>query len=421
MTGAADRTIAAAPPAFAPAYEAADACEAEAVPTAPCLLAQTAAILEETPDAFAFASGAGELALAYDAHGQADAAAALISRAIGRSDWIADAGVRGRALAEIAGTLADLQPHGLAPAWIDGIAARLPGLAETQAADIRARLAAAHLAQVDAADGLAKTVALPQGTDTEAGYKAVALRKAANLLAKKGYFGEAAQAVDALTMSIEYYRSTVRSDLSSHAFQAGKTPLAAAWLAEAETIARSLEDGYFRAGALRDIAIVQIEMGNLGAAGTLIADARNAAAEAETPNEQARATSRIATRLADAGQTGAVPAILTDARSLAAAIESDMMKGYTAYELAGSAAFAGDIALAEALAAAVPDTPLGSTSSLAAVTRRDRAWALARQGDLTGGTALALQIHPARERVHALSRIIRLIADPDMAALPRYL
>lgn len=386
-----------------------------------CLLRLVDAELATASDAFTWASAASELAIAYDTLGQVDKSAALIAEALTKNKDVADAKKRGALLIEILAAIAEIQEHPDAASWLGQIEQNVSGLPESSQVNVRAKLLIADAVHKDAKQALTESILLPQDTELSANYKAVTLRKIAGILAKKNDFLSARKAIDAITMSIVYYQSMVRSDVARYAHKAGNVPFANTLLAEAEPIARSQDNGYFRGAALRDIGYSYFKMGKVEKSKPYFKDALAATALAKSPNEQARSTSRIATRLADAGLQAQSLPILNDSIAFAENVKSETTKGYTFYEIAGAASFSGEFELARKLLARVPDSPLLSTSSMHGAAQRDLAWGLARHKQFDEALSLAKSIKSPREKIHALSRIVRLLNGPDMKALPRYL
>lgn len=386
-----------------------------------CILQNADEALAATGDAFDRVSGAAELAVAYDAAGEYAQAVVLIDTAIANVTLIEDAKQRGNALSEILTAAADITTTPNAPDWLAQVKLLTDGLDEAKQADLTAKSVIVEAVHQNAAMALDRAVGLPQAQGFEANAKAITLRKIAGVLAAAGDFENAQRGVDAVTMSIAYYQAMVRSDVARYAAKAGRADLAERLLSEADTIARGLDNGYFIGAALRDIGFSYSAMGNEASAAAYFVDACAAAKTAEKQNEKARAVSRIATRLSDAGLYNEASPILSESIALASNIESDLMKGYSYYEIAGAASFSGDFETARMLIQNVPGDPLGSTTSVNSAAMRDLAWGLARHGEIVEAVATARAIETQREKIHALSRIVRLLAEPDMPALPRYL
>lgn len=386
-----------------------------------CALVHGRAALDQTDDNFAWVSGAGELAIAYDANKDNAKALNMLDAAITRSRAIVDDKQRGAGLAELMTALTQISPSDVAPALSQRILELSDTLDDAPRADIRAKGAIANAVHQRGDTALASAFALPQEESFEANYKAVAIRKIASLLAKRGDFEAAKSAIDALTMSIPYYQSMVRSDVAFYAFKTGRADMAEAILSSALPIAREQDNGYFIGAALRDIAFAYQSDGQADLASALFEEAQQAAAQADKPNEKARATSRIATRLADAGLYAQTRGVLDRAEALTDGIESEMFLGFSYYELAGSAAFCGEFELAMRIGGLVPDTPLSSTSSMRSASRRDLAWGLARFGRADEALIVCSEIEHNREKIQCFARVSRVISTPEQPAPPRYL
>lgn len=397
-----------------------DACKTDAV-SIECLLKQADAAHISTEDLFARSSGAAELAVAYDTAGRPSRAAALIERSIVDARSIYDKKKRGAALSEIMAALADMNAAPQADSWINSVNQESNSLEVSKKADIIAKAMVARAVHQSAVAALDGAIALPETDGFEANAKAVALRKIAKVLAEKGDFDNARRGIDAITMSITYYQAMVRSDVARLAAKAGRIEFAKTLLNEADPIARAQDNGYFIGAALRDIGYSYYAMGKKTPALAYFEEASHAAAKADKQNEKARAVSRIATRLSDAGLYDQAAQYIVQSIELADPIEQEMSKGYTLYEIAGAASFAGDFATARQLIEEISDTPLGSTSSIKNAALRDLAWGLSRHGEVDEAIEVVKVIGTQREKIHALSRIIRLLADPEMDALPRYL
>ncbi len=386
-----------------------------------CILETASILLADTQDNFDSTSAAAELAIAYDVASKPEQASSLITQAIKNSSNIEDLEKRGSALVEIITAISTLKPKNSANQWLHQIQALSADLPEATKANITAKTIIADAVHEDLTSALNAARALPQANDTQENYKAVTLRKIADLLAKDGDFYNSRSAIDAITMSIAYYQAMAQSDVARTAYKARRTDLTKALLEEAEVIARAQDDGYFIGAVLRDIAYDYQIMGDTEKASRYFKDALAACATAKSPNARARSTSRIATRLADAKLVGQSRAILDDAVAFSTDISSETTKGYTYYEIAGSAAFSGEFDIAKTLIELTPDAPLGAASSMKNAAKRDLAWGLARYGKLDEALSVTQSINSPRERIHALSRIVRLLYDPEMNALPRYL
>ncbi|MEM9570458.1 MAG: hypothetical protein AAF996_03270 [Pseudomonadota bacterium] len=386
-----------------------------------CFLQSGQATLNATEDPFAWSSGAIELAIAFDTADQSQSAFDLYQQALSRSTQIEDSDRRGAVLVEAMVGLADFKPTDEALNLANEII-RIADLSDAgRQDDLLAKHVVVKAVHGNKAEALQAGLDLPQTNAREENYKAVSLRKLANQFAKDGDFERSAIALEAITMSISYYQAMARSDVARAAYAADRDELAEALLGAADSIARAQDSGYFIAAALRDIGYSYHLAGVSDLADAYFDEAVTVARTAEKQNEMARATSRIATRKADAGLQQDAIAILIAADTLASKIESPQTKGYSYYEIVGSAAFAGRFQIARSWLANVPDMPLGSSSSMLSAAKRDLAWGLARNGDLVDARLECDAIPHAREKAQCFARVVRVILQPNMTALPRYL
>ena len=374
----------------------------------------------ETP--FNWATSAAELAIAEDANGDAVAGLALMEAAFDRTAQIEDAKKQNTAMGDIALALSKLSASSQSVALATRIEARLAELEDVdKRADILGKLLTAHAVHGDAEQALARARAMPTESEAQQAYKDRTLREIAAQLAKAGDFDTALSVLPDMQGSFTYYRAVAHTDIAAHAIAAGELTLVPALLEAAEGLSTQQDNGYFSAAILREIAYNQFEMGERDRALAFTERARATSRIANSAQEQSRSMSRIATRLADQGAYSDAVSIIEESITLSEMVERDLFKNFAHYEAAGAAAFAGEFDTARALVAGLPDTPFGSAASLQSAAQRDLAWGLVRHGQTEAGLALANAITSPREKIHALSRIARLLATPDMPALPRYL
>lgn len=388
-----------------------------------CLLQSASEILASIEVPFESATSAAELAIALDVSGKTDEAWNLIETAMSHAADIKDDTKRGTALADITSALSELKPNATALPLIQSLTKQSATVENaTKQYDLQARLISIKAVHSDIDAAFIEALNLPEEDYTAAAYKAVTLRKIAKLYAQSSNFEQAQQVIQSITMSLKYYKAMARCDVARKAAKAGRRDLAKTLLIEAEDIARNEEDnGYFISAALRDVAYSYYKLGDKDKALSLFEDAKSEALNAKSAQEQARVTSRIATRLADAGLNDKITPYIYQARELAEDVEKDILISFTQYEIAGTAAFAGRLAEAEAIISAMPDMKLGSTQSTVNAAKRDLAWGYARQGEIERALIVIDTISTKREKVFALARIIRLMQTPEMEALPRYL
>lgn len=369
------------------------------------------------PDATSV-SAAIEVALAQAAAGSSSDAMQTVQSATAIARELDDSSERAVALAALAGAAATLNDVGWLRATLPiAIDAANAVESPTKQADLLSKLAVASAA-LDSDAALAAALRLPQDDDTLAAYKARALAELAPLFAAQGQWALTEQTLAAVTMGLTYYRSV------GHTRVARLAPDTAArerYFATALSVARDLEDGYFKAGALRQVAAAKHDANDIAAAATLYAEAVTATAAASSAERRARALSRIATSRADdrdyQNARGYLPRALTALEDE----ERETMVLWSYYEIAGAAAFAGDAELAQTLVDKIPADTMFGKSPLRPAAERDVAFGLARHGQTARALDTATNIVSTRERVQALARIARLLADPTMASLPRYL
>ena len=386
-----------------------------------CLLERAQTVLDSVEDDFTWASSAAELAIAYGVSGKPEQSRALINIAIEKTADITDAKKREAAYLEILSAIAELPKDEMALDWVQKIASATATLEGRTKAEIMGKSIVINAVHNDIDGSLIQAKNLPHDTDVEGYAKVITLRKIANIAAKAGELETAYKAVESITMSLDYYKSMARSDVARLAYKAGDKDSAERLLEEADPIARSLGNGYFVGAALRDIGYSYQTFGDVDKAKTYFDQALEATATAEKQNEKARATSRVATRLSDAGLSSQTTDVLHKAANFAKDIETDIMKSYSYYEIAGAAGLSGQFDLSRGWIDNVPDTPMGSTSSIKGAAKRDLAWGLTRYGQAENALDVIDDIEAKREKIHALSRMIRLLQNPKMEALPRYL
>lgn len=400
---------------------ATEICRADSVTTS-CMLQSGESEFLELADDQQWIDAASEFAVALNAAGQREVARTYLDRAAAKARSL-DSAVAQISAAIAIGEAAALTKN------LD-IAIDLMVFGENQAVlaevsskrnELLAKLASLHAAVGNSGAALVKALALPQTEEDHAAFKARALREIAAYQATAQDFEAAEQTLAKISMGLTYYQSTARSDVASLAFRAGQTERGLRLLSEAETIARNQENGYFGAGALRDIAIAYIDGGFPEKAKKRFQEAKAAARNGDSNQEKARALSRVATGLTDRGLYSETDDYFAEALEFADQAQSPAYQDFAKYEIAGSAAFAGNFEMAYQLVETLPDTKFGSTSSLKAATQRDIAWGLAKHGRIQDAGNLIRSIAPARERIMALSRIVRLLINPKMEAFPRYL
>lgn len=365
---------------------------------------------------------ASEYALALAAAGITEEASAVLLNAVKQAQAIGAARLSATRLADLAAAAAEIGLEDLANSAAESGESLLTAVeGESKQSDLLGKFLSARAAAGATSDAVARALAMPEHSEALASIKARTLREIAAHQAEAGAFAEAEQTLQRISMGMTYYAAVAHADVAGAALRADQAELARRLLGTAELLARKQENGYFVAGSLRDIALVYLRLGDKERGIGMIADARVGARSANSFQEQARALSRIGTSLADEGLYEEAVELLPEAAALAAQEEQAMMQHYAYYEIAGSAAFAGDFALASSLLVNLPDEAFLSANSLRSVAKRDLAWGLARHGRWEKALEVAAAIPTQREKIQALSRLVRLSADPAMDELPRYL
>ena len=387
-----------------------------------CILAQAENALRGIVPVGDSIAASSELAVAYNSAGDVDRGVALLEQSAGLVADLADAKVKAGALSDLAMAAASLGPNPSVASLVEqleGLAAEIPE-PDTRW-DLLGKVYGAKAVHLGFANVESQVLAMPEDSFAQSAYKAVTIRKLVGLAAKQGDFERARKLAALLTMSLDYYRSMANSDIALQALKAGNSAVLDETLAEAEAIARAQDDGYFVAGALREVAQVTFRTGNVEASNRLFNDARAGARAANSSQEKARAMSRIATRMGDIAHTQDAEATIAEAIQLAASEQDEALRNYSFYEIGGSAGMSGGFDIARGVVSRLPETPFGTARSLRGAAQRDWAWGLARAGRADEALTVAIGIGTARERVAALSRIVRVLNDPDMQSLPRYL
>lgn len=292
---------------------------------------------------------------------------------------------------------------------------------ETKRGDLLAKLAVAQAEAGDSVQAVDGALSIPESNDSLAAFKARALHDIAPIQGRMLNIETARTTLAKITMGLTYYQAAAAADVAVVAHGEGNADAAAALLDQAYVISMQQSDGYFKAGALRHVADAYAAIGSMQQANAMYRKALVAAESAQQPQQRARAISRIATSMSDQAMFAEARQPIVRAIELALAEPAGLMRWWALYEIAGSAAFAGDFETANRLLLEIPASAQFGKVSLRAVVQRDIAWGLARHGELKQAYELATQIHTAREQIQALSRIILVTINPKMTALPRYL
>lgn len=397
-------------------------CEDASV-SAECILELAQSELDKIEDDYLWAASAIELVVAYDENKNSSEAWQVIQQVLAKTRLLDADKSRETLYGELLSALESMQKSNNYFQVKDQLGVAIANVKdEIKRLDLMGKLLVFQAAQGQYAEALAQAIAMPETTDAQKGYKARTLKDVSMQIAKQGDFEVAVSAARNVDMSMPYYRAVALADIARLAIASGDSELAMAILQEAESLGRAEENGYFRAGALRDVACGYVLIGERNSAVGLINDARSAARVANSPNERARSMSRIATKLADCGLNDYASEIISEAIALAETIEdASAIKNYSYYEIAGSAAFSAQYDVAEDIVNKLPSTAFGNATSLLAASQRDLAWGVARGGNVAQALEIAKGIGSPREKIHALSRLVRIVNNPNMDALPRYL
>lgn len=350
-----------------------------------------------------------------------EAASARIAGAIDRTSSIENSVDRANALVTVLQAMAGKQAA--SDAEFGALAAAIGAIEDTEKRwDLHSKHAATLAQHGRYASAMRLAGNMPSGDGNVGSFKARGYHDIAIASAKRLQATNVDDALARIQSGITYYQASARSQAAAALARGGEDALQVErLLREADAIARRQTDGYFAAGTLRRIGDAYALSGALPTAMDYFEDATRQAETADAAQKRARAISRVATALADHGQYSAAAALLPSAVGQAEEEQNAALKAWAYYEIAGSAAFAGEFDLAGALLLKIPKDLAFTGKSLQAATRRDIAWGLARHGQTEAARSMAASIAPARERIQAYSRIGRVLCNPAMIALPRYL
>lgn len=361
-----------------------------------------------------------EIATAQFAAGLDERAAASILGAQRQASSIGDASTRTKAQVLLQATSASLAcvaytSHGDAR---DGV------LAQDNAdnvADSLGKLIVAAARCGDSKQSIDDAHAMQQSTDMLASYKARTLHELAPVVARQQSLAAAAALLQSIDMGLPYYRAVAGNEVARIAVEQGDLELAQQLLRTTEQLADVEQNGYFKAGMYREAAATYHVMGSAERSQQLFQQAIDATELAPSAQHRARSLSRVATVLSDFKRFSTARSVFPLSMSIAQTIESEQLRSWAFYEIAGGAAFSGDFATAMSALNEIPGELEMGGSRLQSATQRDVAWGYAKHGERQVALQLVLGIETPRERVQALSRIARLLADANMHALPRYL
>jgi len=390
--------------------------------TPACIAENAQQVLAAIEDPFSYATSAAELAIAYDALGDAKAATVLFEAALAKADGIDDSNKQAGAYGDIALALSKVKAAPQIVPLIEQLIMRADKIgSDDKKWDVLGKLMTARAVHGDKNAARSMALSMPSSTYSQDAFKGRTQREIAEKFAKYGDFVTAIAVMNEIEADFTYYSAIARTDVTAMAIEAGKNSLVEPLFKEAVSIANTQDNGYFSGAILRDIGYSLVKLGEAEKADAMFARAAEKARNAKSDQEKARALSRIATSFSDCGLDNKSAPILTEALSIARTIESEAFTNYALYEIAGSAAFSGEFTMARDLLTEIPVIPFGSAVSLKAASERDLAWGLARYGQINEALSVANAIDSPREKVHTLSRLVRLLKDPEMNALPRYL
>ena len=403
----------------APVADPWQACIAE--PNESCLLDLAQASLEQIPAATDWISAAVELTFAQQAAGRAAEAGETLAQAVTLLERVPDSAQRVKSLIEVAEALGKAGSKNQVEVVLAQGESEVGALPDEQTRfDLVGKLAGLRAASGTTAAALATAQSMPTTTENLASFKARALSEIAQHQAKQGDWVATRATLDSITMGLPYFASTARTQIAE-LVSVGEADQVSDLVAESEAIARSQTDGYFVAGALRKLGELQAHWGRTDRALPLFRDAVEHAKRAATPQERARALARVVTALADAELLAQAKTVIPIALGIAREEESELLRHWAFYEIAGAASFSGDFETAREILVEIPVNANRSGKSLRSATQRDVAWGLARHGRLNEAIELLQTTEGLREQVQGLSRVVRLMRNPGMAALPRYL
>ena len=395
-----------------------DACAAD--PDIDCLLSLAERELRSIDDDRSWVTAVSEVAVAAAEAGQSERALVLLERADDRTRDLEPADKAG-AIQELANALSVAEAEDRATALLDDAKAAQALVDDPhKRADLYGKWIVLR-AKTDLAASVSAALEMSQADDNLAAYKARTLHELAPLQAQADQFDAALETLAAITMSISYYQAVARSDVAAISGASGRRDVAEAQFLRAEEVGREQSDGYFVAGALRQIGDGYSRLGETDVARGYFVDAAAGARTANSIQEKARALSRVATSLADHSQYDEARLLVREAIEIAASEPSEALRAWAFYEIAGAAAFSGDFVSANEVLEEIPASVVFSGVSVRSAAQRDVAWGYARHGRLDAAVAMAAGVVTVRERVQAYARIVRLLANTGMAALPRYL
>ncbi|MGJ8563075.1 MAG: hypothetical protein ACSHXY_05930 [Alphaproteobacteria bacterium] len=397
------------------------ACTQESI-SPQCIADNAQLVLAGIDDPFDWATSAAELAIANDSLSNTEAVSSLLNEALSKADDIEDKKKRATAYGDIALALSKIQPTSAMMPLVEQLTERAKQAgSDDKKWDILGKLATARAVHGDRAGALKMALTMPSATYSQDAFKGRTQREISKKYAEAGDFKTAIEIINEIDADFTYYSAVARTDIAALAIEAGQPNLVERLFEEALSIAKKQDNGYFSGAILRDIGYSQVKMGETNKAKVMFANALELARGAKSDQEKARAISRIATRMADCGLTDQSAEILLEALSISGRIESETFANFALYEIAGSASFSAEFDLSRSLITEIPETQFGSAVSLKAAAQRDLAWGLARYGQVNEAMSIANSITSPREKVHTLSRLVRLLKTPAMNALPRYL
>ncbi|MEE2705127.1 MAG: hypothetical protein VX397_03305 [Pseudomonadota bacterium] len=262
---------------------------------------------------------------------------------------------------------------------------------------------------------------IPNKSELTNFFKAQTLRKISLVQATNGDLEFSLKTVELIKMGLPYYQAVALSDISPLFFQENFLDKSISILKEAEKISNTQENGYYKSAIQRDIAKAYAILKQNDISKLFYKLAILSAKTAQSNQEISRALSRIATDTNFSGFNNLTQEIIKDAINYAKNEQNRILRIYSFYEIAGSAAFSGDFGIALSLLKNIPDIPYKSSKSIRSSTQRDIAWGYAKNKQYNQAIRIIEQIKTKKEKIQAITRIVILLEDFGMEAFPRYL
>lgn len=384
------------------------------------LLERTRAIIPTIADASDRIDGMLDFALALHESGNEMAARDYLDQALELSKSIQPISRRSTMQLQILGTAYEVDYRTLLIAALPELSASI-GAAENPDWTQHQMLAVlvAKAGNIESAQQWANKI--PEDSFNNQALRAKALTEISAALAATGELSKAERILDTVTSGLPYYRAIAYAALAEASQRAGHGESAEKFFERAINVAHAQTDNYFVAGSSRIIADSYVAIGSVEKAKPLYQYALAAAAKSNSPQESSRALSRIISSLADVQLRGELNSAPLQAVAIADSESRDVFRFWAYYELAGSLAQIGMNELSLELAHKIPADLVFSGRNLRSATMRDVAWGFAQNRELERALVVADAIAQPREQAQALSRIARVVGNPSMKSLSRYL